>query len=230
VKSFLCNLGSLRDLAGLRNLAGNLPRNHRRTRLGAFLGNLRRAPCRTLAGALIVMVCACALSFAGDPDSSSSFHGHEFNGVVHAIEDHYGVRHMRIPFLSFAASLAARPAGVSGMRLAVFEDFHPSSASMHARASLNSSASEDLQHVVEHSLGQDWHLFVRTRTQDDSDDTLIYVNLGAAKLQMMIVAIEPDEATVIEMNLSDRALKKWLDEPKESAEDNSGHQHHLAED
>ncbi|MFZ1160183.1 MAG: hypothetical protein WAO10_20535 [Candidatus Sulfotelmatobacter sp.] len=190
-----------------------------------FASNLRRAPRRALPCALLFVVCACALSFAGDPDASGSFHGREFDGVVHAIEDHYGVRHMRIPFLSLAMSFAARPAGVSGIRLAVFEDFHPSPASMHESAPLN----EDLQHVVEHSLGPDWHLFVRTRTQDDSDDTLIYVNLGEAKLQMMIVAIEPDEATVVEMNLSDRALKKWLDEPKESAEDNSGHHHHLAD-
>ena len=133
---------------------------------------------------------------------------------------------MRIPFLSFAMSFAARPAGVSGIRLAVFEDFHPSSASMHTSASM----SQDLQCVVEHSLGPDWRLFVRTRTQDHSHDALIYLNLSEAKLQMMIVTIEPDEATVVEMNLSDRALKKWLDEPKESAEDNSGHHHHLAED
>lgn len=210
----------------LRNLASNPVGNHLRAHLNAFRSHLRRAPRRALPCALLFVVCSCAVSFAGDPGSSGSFHGHEFDGVVHAIEDHYGVRHMRIPFLSFAVSLAARPAGVSGMKLAVFEDFHPSSGSMHASASLN----EDLQHVVERSLGPDWHLFVRTRTQDDSDDTLIYVNLGEAKLQMMIVAIEPNEATVVEMNLSNRALKKWLDEPKESAEDNSGHNHHLAED
>jgi hypothetical protein len=202
----------------ISNLASDLRRR--------LFGNLRRAPRRALPGALLVVVCACAVSFAGDPDSSGDFHGHEFNGVVHAIEDHYGVRHMRIPFLSFAMSFAAKPAGVNGMRLAVFEDFHPSSASMHASANLN----EDLQHVVEHSLGPDWHLFVRTRTQNDSDDTLIYVSLGEAKLQMMIVTVEPNEATVVEMNLSDRALRKWLDEPKESAEDNSGHHRHLADD
>ncbi|MFZ0298849.1 MAG: hypothetical protein WAM13_10925 [Candidatus Sulfotelmatobacter sp.] len=190
-----------------------------------LLGDLLRNPLLATSSALLV-VCACALSFAGDPDSSSSFHGHEFEGVVHAIENHYGVRHMRIPFLGFALSFAARPAGVSGIRLAVFEDFHPSSARMHTSASM----SEDLQRVVEHSLGSDWRLFVRTRTQDDSDDALIYVDLGEAKLQMMTVTIEPDEATVVEMNLSDRALRKWLDQPKESAEDNSGHHRHLAED
>jgi hypothetical protein len=204
----------------LRNLASNLPGNL----LRGLRSNRRGAQLRALPGALLFVVCACAVSFAGDPDPSSGFHGHEFNGVVHAIEDHYGVRHMRIPFLSFAMSFAARPAGVSRIRLAVFEDFHPSAASMHA------GASEDLQHVVERSLGPDWHLFVRTRTRDDSDDTLIYVNLGEARLQMMIVTIEPDEATVVEMNVSDHTLKKWLDEPRESAEDNSGHHHHLAED
>ena len=204
----------------LRNLASNLPGDL----LGGLRSNRRRALRRALPGALLFVFCACAVAFAGDPHPSSGFHDHEFNGVVHAIEDHYGVRHMRIPFLSFAMSFAARPAGVSGIRLAVFEDFHPSPASMHA------GASEDLQNVVEHSLGPDWHLFVRTRTQDDSDDTLIYVNLGEARLEMMIVTIEPDEATVVEMNLSDRALKKWLDEPKESAEDNSVQHHHLAED
>lgn len=204
----------------LRSLASNLPGNL----LGGLRSNRHRALRRALPGALLFVFCACAVAFAGDRDPSSGFHDHEFNGVVHAIEDHYGVRHMRIPFLSFAVSFAARPAGVSGIRLAVFEDFHPSPASMHA------GASEDLQNVVEHSLGPDWHLFVRTRTQDDSDDILIYVNLGEARLEMMIVTIEPDEATVVEMNLSDRALKKWLDEPKESAEDNSGQHHHLAED
>jgi hypothetical protein len=204
VKRFLCDLAS--------NLRGDL--------FNGLRSNLGRASRRTLPGALMVVVCACALSFAGDPDSSSGFHGHEFNGVVHAIEDHYGVRHMHIPFVGLAM-LIARPAGVSGFKLAVFEDFHSSDV-----ASMNN----DLQHVVEHSLGPDWHLFVRTRTQNDSDDTLIYVSLGEAKLQMMIVTIEPNEATVLEMNLSDRALKKWLDEPKESAEDNSGHHHHLAED
>ena len=55
------------------------------------------------------------------------------------------------------------------------------------------------------------------------------MNLGDGNLQMMVVTIEPDEATVVEMNLSDRALKKWLSEPGESA-DHSGHHRRLAED
>ena len=174
-----------------------------RTFLGTFLCTL------------LFVLGSSAFLFAGDTD-----HGREFKGVVSAIESHYGVHRTHIPFLSFAM-LFARPAGVSGFKLAVFEDFHSSDV-----ASMN----DDLQHVVEHSLSSDWHLFVRTRSRDDGDNTLIYVNLGDGKLQMMIVAIEPNEATVVEMNLSERALRKWIDEPKESAKDQSGHQRHLAED
>src|SRR5579863_6446014 len=115
--------------------------------------------------------------------------------------------------------LFARPAGVSGFKLAVFEDFHSSDV-----ASMN----DDLQQLVEHSLSSDWHLFVRTRSRDDGDNTLIYVNLGDGKMQMMIVAIEPNEATVVEMNLSERAMLRWIE--KESAEEQAWHHHHRAED
>ncbi len=38
---------------------------------------------------------------------------------------------------------------------------------------------------------------------------------------MMIVNVESSEATVVEMNLSERALKQWIDEPKEKAEGES---------
>jgi hypothetical protein len=166
-------------------------------------------------------MCASALSFAGD-----AYHGREFNGVVKAIESHYGVRHTHIPFLGMVVSVAARPAGVSNFRLALFEDFHSASAS--TSANMAPSRTEDLEHVVEHSLGSDWSLFVRTRTKDDSDNTLIYVNLGDGKLQMLIVSIEPDEATVVEMNLSEQAMLRWI--AKESSEEQAWHHGHRAED
>jgi hypothetical protein len=147
---------------------------------------LIRTSIRTFLGSLLFVVCASALSFAGD-----SFHG-EFNGVVKAIESRYGVRHTHIPFLGMVVSVAARPAGVSNFRLALFEDFHSTSGSS---GSMASSRTEDLEQVVEHSLGSDWTLFVRTHTRNNSEDTLIYVNMGDGKLQMLIVSIEPDEAT-----------------------------------
>jgi hypothetical protein len=183
------------------------------TSLRTFLG--------PVCGSLLFVVCASAVSFAGD-----SFHGREFNGVVKAIESHYGVRHTHIPFLGLVVSVAARPAGVSNFRVALFEDFH-STSSVNS-ANMAASRTEDLEHVVEHSLGSDWGLFVRTHTQDNSEDTLIYVNMGDGKLQMLIVSIEPDEATVVEMNLSEQAMLRWI--AKESSEEQAWHHHHRAED
>jgi hypothetical protein len=45
-------------------------------------------------------------------------------------------------------------------------------------------------------------------------------------MRMMIVNVESSEATVVELKIGDRAIKEWLKEPGERAEDNSGHRHH----
>jgi len=44
-------------------------------------------------------------------------------------------------------------------------------------------------------------------------------------MHLMIVNVEPSEAQVIEVSLSDRDIKKWLREPGEEAERQSGHHH-----
>jgi hypothetical protein len=42
-------------------------------------------------------------------------------------------------------------------------------------------------------------------------------------MRMMIVNIEPSEATVVELNLSERSIRRWLKEPGENAESQSEH-------
>jgi hypothetical protein len=39
---------------------------------------------------------------------------------------------------------------------------------------------------------------------------------------MMIVNVESSEATVVELKLSDRAIRQWLKEPGEEAEGQAG--------
>jgi hypothetical protein len=152
---------------------------------------------------LVLVLCASSLAFGGD---------NEFRGVVNAIEHNCGVHHMRIPLLGFALFLA-KPKGVSGLRLAVFEGFQAPPAA-------------DVQRIVEKSLGPEWYPFVRVRSKNDSETTLIYANPSADKMRMMIVNVESSEATVVELKIGDRAIKEWLKEPGERAEDNSGHRHH----
>lgn len=153
---------------------------------------------KTLRIALLIL-CASTPMFAGDS---------EFRGVVRAIESNYGVHHMHIPLLGVALFFA-RPGGVSGLRLAVFENFPNGSTA-------------DLTRTVESSLGPGWFPFVRVRSRADRETTLIYTNPSAGKMRMMIVTIEPSEATVVELNLTEHSIKKWLKEPGESAENRYG--------
>jgi hypothetical protein len=154
-------------------------------------------------------LCLLVLSFT----TLASAGDNEFRGVVHAIEGHYGVRHMHIPLLGFAMWFA-RPEGVSGMKLAVFENFS------------GSTDADDVSRIVEDALGHEWYPFVRVRSRNrvkgDDEATLIYASPSGGKLRMMIVNVESTEATVVEVKLSDRAIRQWLKEPGEEAEGHAG--------
>ena len=155
----------------------------------------------------VVLLLLCCTTFAFGRDR-------EFRGVVNAIEHSYGVHHMHIPLLG-VAMFFARPEGVSGLHLAVFEGFKSPADSVEVRR------------VIEDSLGQGWYPFVRVRPRDDGETTLIYANPSGENIRMMIVNLEPSEATVVELKLSERAVKAWLREPGENAEGGAGHQHHF---
>ena len=141
--------------------------------------------------------------------AAASASDREFRGVVRAIEQTYGVHHMRIPFVG-VATFFTRGEGLSGVHVAVFEDFEaPTDTSGVSR-------------LIEESLGHDWYPFVRVHS--DGETTLIYTNPTDNKMRMMIVTIEASEATVVEVNVSERAIEGWFKEPGETAKD-SGHHH-----
>lgn len=156
----------------------------------------------------VLILCASTFTFAGNP---------EFKGIVHSIEQTYGVHHLHIPLLG-VAMFFVRPAGVHGLKLAIFEGFRPP------------TDSDSFRSVIETSLGPDWHPFVRVQSKGDTngETTMIYMNPTAGQMRMLIVNIEPSEAVVLQMSLSDRAISKWLKEPGEEA--TSHHHHHDTED
>lgn len=49
-------------------------------------------------------------------------------------------------------------------------------------------------------------------------------------MRMMIVNVEPSEAVVLKMELSEHAIEKWLKEPGEQADGHSRHHPHVEED
>jgi hypothetical protein len=159
---------------------------------------------------LVLILCASTFALGADP---------EFKGIVHSIEHTYGVHHMHIPFLGLAAFFA-RPAGVHGLKLAVFEGFQPS------------NDSQDVRRLVESSLGPGWYPFVRVQSKGkhDGETTLIYTYPCGNKLRMMIVNLEPSEAVVLKMELSEHAIEKWLKEPGEQADGHTSHHPRVEED
>jgi hypothetical protein len=156
----------------------------------------------------VIVLVLCASSFAVAADS-------EFKGIVHSIEHTYGVHHMHIPLLG-VAMFFARPSGVHGLKLAVFEGFKPP------------TDSEDVSRVIEKSLGPSWYPFVRVRTKGktDGETTLIYASPNGKKMRMMIVSLEPSEAVVVKLELSEHSIEKWLKEPGEEADHRADHHHH----
>jgi len=159
---------------------------------------------------LILALSASTFALGADP---------EFKGIVHSIEHTYGVHHTHIPFVGLAMFFA-RPAGVHGFKLAVFEGFQPP------------TDSADIRRVIETSLGPGWYPFVRVQSKGESDGetTLIYTYPCGNKLRMMIVSLEPSEAVVLKMELNEHAIEKWLKEPGEQADGHSSHHPRVEED
>jgi len=154
---------------------------------------------------LVLVLCASTSASAGD---------HEFRGVVRSIETAYRIHHTHIPLLGVILFFA-RPAGVGGLKLAIFEGFKTPADVV------------EVSRVIESSLGSDWHPFVSVRSKGDinGETTLIYASPAGGRMRMMIVCLEPSEATVVQLNLNDRAIKKWMKEPGEEAENQSGRRH-----
>jgi len=159
---------------------------------------------------LILALSASTFALGADP---------EFKGIVHSIEHTYGVHHTHIPFVGLAMFFA-RPAGVHGFKLAVFEGFQPP------------TDSADIRRVIETSLGPGWYPFVRVQSKGktDGETTLIYTYPCGNKLRMMIVNLEPSEAVVLKMELNEHAIEKWLKEPGEQADGHSSHHPRVEED
>lgn len=156
---------------------------------------------------LVLILCASTVAVAGN---------NEFKGLVHSFETAYGVHHMRIPLLGVAL-FVARPAGAHGLRLALFENF---------QAPVDS---DDVRRVVESSLGPGWYPFVRVRSKGETDGetTLIYTNPNGTTMRMMIVNVESSEAQLMEVNVREKDIQKWLKEPGEEVEHQSGHHHDI---
>jgi hypothetical protein len=150
---------------------------------------------------LLILATAFTLAgpvvFAGDD---------EFDAIANHIMATYGGKRVRIPFLGLAnfAVKIIRPAGVKNFKLATFEQL--------------STPDPDLDNrfgdAVRQVLSKDWRPLVRVRSRRSNEHTLIYAREAGKDLKLMIVTLEPREATLIRVKLDPRTLAKWMENPK----------------
>ena len=143
----------------------------------------------------------------------------DFNSVVKMIEQFYEVKHQGIPFLAKAgmkvATTAARIKGgqakriaeAGSIKLAVFEDQSFDGDFVKFRASLNGA------------LSLTWTPLIQTLSATDAEQTYIFLRSAGEKFNVLVITIEPREATVIQVTLSPKNLAQLIKDPEGTAKE-----------
>jgi hypothetical protein len=140
----------------------------------------------------------------------------EFNALVKTIETQYGVRHVHIPLLGFT-TFCLRVAGTPGtadLKLAVFDDIRDA----------KTLSPESFEQSVRAAMGTRWRPFVRVRSHEDGNVTLIYADAEAKQLQVLIVALGDNDATIVQTKVKTSQIWKWIKNPEDDA-DGDTHAH-----
>ena len=138
----------------------------------------------------------------------------DFKSVVKMIERFYGVKHEGIPFLARAgmklATTAARIKGgqarriaeAGSIKVAIFEDQNFNGDFVKFRASLNGS------------LSLTWVPVIQTLSAKTEEQTYIFLRNSGEKFNVLVITIEPREATVVLVTLSPKNLALLMKDPE----------------
>ena len=138
----------------------------------------------------------------------------DFNSVVKMIERFYKVKHMGIPFLARAgmkmATTAARIKGgaakriaeAGSIKLAVFEDQSFAGDSVKFRSALNSE------------LLETWMPLIQTLSGKSEEQVHIFLRSDGDKYKVLVITIEPHDATVVQVTLSEKNLALLIRDPE----------------
>jgi len=111
--------------------------------------------------------------------------------------------------LGFASLVASRfhADDAKNMRIAVFEDLD---------RALNPPAG-DFDAFMQQIAGSEFRPLVRVVSRRDGEQTFIYVRPAGDDYEMLIVSLEGDEASVVEIRISPDTMSRWVEKPDEMA-------------
>jgi hypothetical protein len=127
----------------------------------------------------------------------------EFDNIVRAISDQFHARPVHIPFFGLVnvATFVAHPAGVKHIDLAVFEDLD-----------VDDHAARALAEAIRSTGGTAWKPFVQVRSwkAGHEETVIVYMGQDRGDCKLLIMTLEPREATVVEVKLNPEGLQVWL--------------------
>ena len=137
-----------------------------------------------------------------------SAHASDMNRVVRAVESDLGVRHTHIPMLGTALFMSRMVSGfqMPGVKLAVFED-----------AGLSDRSPEELQRSVVKALGPEWTPFVKSTCNHGAEQNWIFLREDGPKLHIFIATAERNELSLVEVKVSERQMRRWINDTDEMA-------------
>ncbi|HSD45204.1 MAG TPA: hypothetical protein VLB87_01230 [Pyrinomonadaceae bacterium] len=159
----------------------------------------------------VVLVCVSCASMV---PAAARAGGDDFNSVVKMIEQFYGVKHTGIPFLAKAGMKVARTAArvkggtarriaeAGSIKLAVFENQDFNGEFLKFRKQLNAA------------LNQTWQPLIQTLSVTNEEQVYIYLREAGEKYNVLVITIEPRDATVVQVNLSPKNLALLLRDPE----------------
>jgi hypothetical protein len=146
--------------------------------------------CITRTAAILLVITAATASQASD-----------LKKVVRAFEKDFGVHQQHIPMMGFAMFAARVASGfqMPGVKVAMFDN-----------GALSQVPSLELERSLRRALGPAWQMFVKTTSRHGEEQSWILVRPEGKQFRMFVATVEPSEVSLVEMKVSERKMRKWL--------------------
>ena len=130
----------------------------------------------------------------------------DMDRVVRTLESDLGVRHTRIPMMGMAMFVGKVATGfrMPGVKLATFSD-----------EKLAECSPQQIEHALLTALGPGWSPFIKSTSNYRDEQNWIYLGGDSKKIEMFIVSVERNELSLVEVKMSDRQMRRWINDTDE---------------
>ncbi len=148
------------------------------------------------------LVALFALSAAAVPAAAG---GNEYDAVCDHIEEHYGAKKVKIPFMWLARMAVGiiKPAGVKSFKVTIYRGLQFS------REELDG----DMRSLMREAFDEEWTPVLRVISKNGQQ---AYLNMREYKnsVKILMVTIENDEAVVVRARFDPDKLAEFIENPK----------------